>query len=57
MKKAAYLALVGLTVAALVSASRRIARHERLIPEFVTRVNTRVTRINQDHVGSGSTGR
>lgn len=47
MSKALVLAVFGLVLAALGFASRRIATHQAVIPELTTKVNTRVTRINQ----------
>jgi hypothetical protein len=47
MSKLIGLTLFGLTLAALGFASRRIATHQAVLPELTTKVNTRVTRINQ----------
>ncbi|MDH2414376.1 hypothetical protein [Nocardioides sp. CER19] len=47
MTKILSLLALALAVAALKEASRRLATHQAVLPELTTKVNTRVTRINQ----------
>jgi hypothetical protein len=47
MSKLIGLSILALALAALGAASRRIATHQAVLPELTTKVNTRVTRINQ----------
>jgi|tagenome__1003787_1003787.scaffolds.fasta_scaffold20448132_2 hypothetical protein len=47
MSKLFGLLLLGLAFAGLGFASRRLATHQAVLPELTTKINTRVTRINQ----------
>jgi hypothetical protein len=47
MSKLFGLLLLGLAFVGLGFASRRLAMHQAVLPELTTKINTRVTRINQ----------